>query len=98
MFDEQRLAPSNGSSATVSIKDWLLLDCIAFLNLIPIIGSLAYIIILLIIGLGTSTAVSLKNRVLATLVWMVIGIAVSILVLFLFGGALMTSASSLINL
>jgi len=98
MFDEQRLAPQNGVSATVSIKDWIILDCIGFLNLIPILGNIAYIIIILVIAFGGSTAISLKNRVLATLIWVAIGIVISIVVTIFFGGALLATFGSLANL
>ena len=97
MFDESRLGPQNGGSATVSIKDWFLLDCLGFLNLIPIAGSIAYIIIILVIGFGSKTAISLKNRVLMNLIWAVIGIAVSIVVSIIFGAAILGAASSYVN-
>jgi len=97
MFNEQKLAPQNGHSATVTIKDWLLLDCLGFLNLIPILGTIAYIIIILVIALSGQTAVSLKNRVLANIIWMIIGIIVSIIVTVLFGGALAALISSAAN-
>ncbi|MEG0217934.1 MAG: hypothetical protein RR655_06415, partial [Raoultibacter sp.] len=69
MFDETQLAPQNGTSATITIKEWLLLDCVSLLNLIPILGSIACIVIYAIIAFGSSTAISMKNRVLASLVW-----------------------------
>jgi len=92
MFDETKLAAQNGVSSTVSIKDWLLLDCIAFLNLIPVLGSIAAIIIYLIIAFGSSTSLSMKNRVLASIVWIVIWIIITLIFLFVFGGlALITN-------
>lgn len=92
MFDESRLAPQNGVSATVTIKDWLLLDCIGFLNIIPIVGSIVALVLYLVIGFGSTTAVSMKNRVLASLLWFVIWFVLGILFLFVFGGfaAIMT--------
>ncbi len=86
MFDETKLAPTNGTSATITIKDWILLDLLYLLNIIPIVGSIAYIIILLVIGFGSTTATSLKNRVLVTLLWLAIQIVLVLLFLFVFGG------------
>ena len=97
MFDEQRLASNNGNSATVSIKDWLLLDCLGFINLIPIIGTIAYIIIILVIAFGSSTTISLKNRILATMVWVIIGIVLSIILTIIFGGTLLSFLATVAN-
>jgi len=94
MFDERKLAPINGYSATVGIKDWLLLDLLSLLNLIPIIGSIIYIILILVIGFGSTTALSLKNRILATLIWMAIWIVLGILIGIFFGGVLLTTLST----
>jgi len=95
MFDEQRLAPQNGVSATVTIKDWILLDLLALLNIIPILGSIAYIIIILVIAFSSNTAKSMRNRVLANLIWAAIGIVVSIVVTVVFGSAIMSLISTL---
>lgn len=87
MFDESKLAASNGTSATVTIKDWLLYDCISLLNIIPIIGTIAALVIYAIIGFGSSAAPSMKNRVLASLVWLVICIVACIV---LFAGGILS--------
>ena len=99
MFDESKLAPQNGVSATVSIKDWLLLDCIALLNIIPIVGSIVALILYIVIAFGSTTSVSMKNRVLASLLWLVIWTIVGLLVLFVFGGfaALVSLSNSIAN-
>ncbi|MCL2806916.1 MAG: hypothetical protein FWD27_01920 [Coriobacteriia bacterium] len=96
MFKEQKLSGQNGNSATVSIKNWLLLDCLAFLNLIPIIGSVAYIVIILIIGFGTKTAISLKNRVIAALIWAGIWIVLTFIFSLLFGATIMDMVGELL--
>ncbi|MCL1796726.1 MAG: hypothetical protein FWG24_00130 [Eggerthellaceae bacterium] len=101
MFNESKLAPTNGSSATISIKDWLLLDLLLLLNIIPIIGSIACLVIYLIIGFGKETAPSMKNRVIMTLIWCAISIVLSLLGLALGGFALIQQGfdfSSLANL
>lgn len=96
MFNEEKLGVQNGTSATVSIKDWLLLDLVGFLSIIPIIGSIAAIIIYLVIGFGSSTARSMKNRVLASLIWLAIWLVLGLLFLFVFGG--LASISALMNI
>lgn len=97
MFDESKLAPQNGVSATVTIKDWLLLDCISLLNIIPILGSIVALILYLIIAFSSGTSVSMKNRVLASLLWFVIWIAVGLIFMFAFGGfALLASMTDTI--
>lgn len=87
MFDESKLSAANGSSATVSIKDWLLYDCINFLSIIPIVGTIAALVIYAIIGFGNSAAPSMKNRVLASFIWLVICIVVLIV---LFAGGILS--------
>jgi len=94
MFDEQRLAPQNGVSATVNIKDWLLLDLLGFLNFIPILGSIAYIVIILVIAFSANTAKSMRSRVLMNLIWAAIAIVVSVVVVLLFGAALLSFFSA----
>lgn len=86
MFDESQLASKNGVSATITIKDWLLLDCIGLLNVIPIIGSIVALILYLVIAFGSTTSVSMKNRVIATILWFVIWLAVGLFFLFFLGG------------
>ncbi|MEG2933279.1 MAG: hypothetical protein RR842_06830 [Gordonibacter sp.] len=95
MFDETQLAPKNGTSATITIKEWLLLDCVSLLNIIPILGSIACIVIYAIIAFGSSTAISMKNRVLASLVWFAIWFVIALIFLFAMGGlGMLASVSS----
>lgn len=91
MFDETKLADENGTSAAVSVKNWLVLDCIQFLNIIPIIGTIAALVILLIIAFGGKSAVSVKNRIIADLIWLVIAI-VAFFFFTMFGGMALLAA------
>lgn len=93
MFDETKLAAENGTSATVSVKHWLLLDCIQFLNIIPIIGTIAALVILLVIAFGGKSAISVKNRIIADLIWLVIAI-VAFFIFTMFGGMALLAAYS----
>jgi len=97
MFSEQKLAYQNGVSATVSIKDWLLLDCLSLLNLIPILGSIVYLVLILMIGLGSTSARSMRNRVIASLIWMIVWTVIGVIIAIFFGGALAAFVSSASN-
>lgn len=95
MFDETKLAQYNRTSATISMKDWILLDLLGLLNIIPIAGTIAYIVIILVIAFSSSTAISLKNRVLVNLLWLALQIVASLIFLFVFGGlALIMNATN----
>lgn len=93
MFDESKLAANNGVSSTVSMKDWILFDLIGFLNIIPIIGSIISLIIYLVIGFGSSSSHSMRNRVRASLMWVVIWVIVALVYLFLLGGLAVLSST-----
>ncbi|NTU89137.1 MAG: hypothetical protein HGA54_04405 [Actinobacteria bacterium] len=86
MFDNSELASRNGTSATVSIGNWMAIDCINLLNLIPIVGSIAALVIFLVMAFGSSTAPSVKNRLLAYFVWALIQLLLCLVFLFAFGG------------
>lgn len=90
MFNQDKIAEANGASATVGLKQWLLMDCIMFLNIIPIIGSIAALVIYLVIAFGSNTAPSMKYRIIASLIWCVVSIVVLI---FLFAFGLLSMAS-----
>ena len=94
LFSENKMARVNGRSANVKISDWLKFDCLSFINLIPVVGFIAYLVIYIIILCSGKTNVSIKNRMIASLIWS--GIAVGIwvaLILFLavFGASVATN-------
>lgn len=74
------LSYKNGDSATVGIGDWLLLDAIGFLNLIPIVGTVACLVLYIIIAASRETAPSVQNRIIVSLIWL--GVWVLVLLLF----------------
>ena len=78
LFNENRMARKNGTSATIRLSDWMKADCLMFLNLIPCIGSAAAIILYCVLAFSSKTAVSLKTRYQANLIWSAI-----VLVLYL---------------
>ena len=97
MFGEQALSHQNGKSATVGIREWLLLDCLSLLNIIPIVGSIAYIVIILVIGFGSSSAVSMKNRIIASLIWIAIWVILVVVIVLLFGSLIAATLLAYFN-
>lgn len=95
MFNNAKLSEKNGTSATVSIWDWILLDLLSIINIVPIIGTIVWLIIYAVIAFGSKTSPSMKNRILANLAWFVIGLIIFLVYLFALGG--MAALSSLFN-
>ena len=83
LFSENKLLRKNGLSARVTLKDWLKFDCLSFLSFIPIIGTLAYIVIYFIIAFSGKTSASLKTRAQATLIWSVVALVIYIVLIVL---------------
>ena len=77
-MQEDTLWNKNGGSASVIVKDWLKLDCVMLLSIVPIIGTIATIIIYIILGFHHNTAISIKSRILANLVWLLILLIISL--------------------
>ena len=83
LFSENKMARVNGTSATMKLGDWMKVDCLSLLSLIPCIGTIAYFVILCILTFSSKTNKSLKARYQASLIWAAIGIGVYLLI-FLF--------------
>lgn len=66
-FSEDNLSTQNGQSAMITTKNWLLLMCLGFIAIIPIIGLIAYIVIYLMLAFNTETAKSIANYIKAQL-------------------------------
>lgn len=79
-MQEDVLWNKNGGSATVIIKDWLKLDCVMLLSVIPIIGTIAAIIIYIVLGFHRNTAISIKSRIQANLVWLIVWLILSLII------------------
>ena len=74
------LSYKNGDSATVSVGDWLLLDVIGFLNLVPIVGTVACLVLYIVIAANRDTAPSVQNRIIVSLIWL--GVWILVILLF----------------
>lgn len=81
LFSENRLRRLNGASARLTVGDWMKADCFAFLNLIPILGQIALIVIYCILAFSSKTAQSLKTRYQASLIWAGILLALYIVII-----------------
>ena len=96
MFKDNELTMTNGTSSTISIGAWMKLDAIKLLGLIPIVGSLVALVIYCVILFGSETAPSIKNRMIATLIWMAIGLVIAGLLIAILGiGAFTAFAQSM---
>ena len=83
LLSENKLKRLNGVSAKVTIGDWLRTDCISLLNLIPFFGSIAALVLYCILAFSSKTAVSLKTRYQANLIWAGIVLALYIVLIII---------------
>ncbi len=89
MFKNNELESANGSTATITVGTWLKFDAIRILGVIPFVGWLAVLIIYCVILFGSETAPSIKNRMIADLIWIAIGLIICGILIAIFGiGAL----------
>ena len=82
LFSENKLKRLNGVSAKITLGDWMRKDCLRLLNLLPF-GSIAYLVITLILAFSSKTSESMKTRVQADLIWGLIGVGLSIILLII---------------
>ena len=81
LFGENKMLRRNGASAHVTVGDWLKSDCLSFLIFIPIIGTIAYIVIYCILAFSSKTNRSMKTRYQANLIWSAIVLGLYLLLL-----------------
>ena len=86
---------NNGASAHVALGDWLKLYCLGFLNLIPILGFIAYIVIVCMIGFGNKSARSMKTSIQASLIIGAIILAIYIILLIAFLPVIMSMRTTI---
>ena len=90
MFDNEKLAQKNGTSATIRMSDWFKLSLLSLIACIPFIGFIIYLILILKIAFGGNTAPSMKNFILLQLI-------ISAIVLLIAALALAFCMPTLIN-
>ncbi len=96
LFSENKMARVNGTSATMKLGDWMKVDCLGLLSLIPCIGSIAALVIYFILAFSSKTNKSLKARYQASLIWTGIILALY-LILFIVIIAMGASLGSLMD-
>lgn len=94
MFDNTKLAQSNGTSATIRIIDWFKLSLLSLIAVIPIIGTIVYLVLILKIAFGGNTAPSIKNYVLFQLIVSAIVLLICALAFAFFFPTIMSSLES----
>ena len=87
MFKEKEMAEKNGFSASVRLSDWIKLDCIGFLHLIPLVGSIAVIVIYVVLAFSDDVSESVKSRIKANLIWSVVSVVLCIIYIMICVGA-----------
>ena len=68
MFKEDEMSAKNGLSATMTIKDWIKYSLLGLLSAIPFVGTIAYLVIYLMLICSQDTNKSLRNYMLANLI------------------------------
>lgn len=86
IFNEVELAQKNGEGAVISVGDWIKYALLNLLNVIPIIGSIALLVIFILMAVKDDTAKSMRNAIIAGFILAGICLALSIL-LFIFAAA-----------
>lgn len=90
-FSEENLAEKNGQSASITIKNWLLLMCLGFLAVIPFVGIIAFLVLYIMLAFRAETAVSISAYIKANLLLALISTAIAIVLVFIFGVSLGTA-------
>lgn len=94
MFDNDKLAQKNGTSATIRMSDWFKLTLMSLITIIPLVGLIVYIILLLKIGFGGNTSPSIKNYVLLQLILSAIVLLVAAILIALCMPAIINGGGS----
>lgn len=79
-MQEDRLWNKNGGSAKITHKDWMKLDLLGLLFLIPIAGPIMFIGIYIFLYFHKDTAESIRSRIKASLIWMLIYAVIAIVI------------------
>jgi hypothetical protein len=82
-MEQQLQHPSQPSAEPLSVKDWFLTLLITY---IPLVG----LVMLLVWAFDSNTNLNKKNWAKASLLWMVVGIALAIIFFVVFMGAFLS--------
>lgn len=82
-FADDNLTFQAGTSATITMKTWFFLRLLSLFNLIPLVGTIVWLVIYIWIGFRAETAPSIQNyiklQVIFTAVWMVLSIILTLI-------------------
>ena len=81
MFKNDELKRKSGLSGTIGVGTWMAVDAIALLSVIPVVGSIAALVIYIYLLAAKATAPSIKNRIAADLIWVLIALVLFLVVL-----------------
>lgn len=98
MFNEDEMQIRNGMSATMTIGDWIKYMLLGLINIVPIIGPIAYLVICIILMVNKETNKSLRNFMLAGLIFGAVVFVISVIAcaIFLRGSLRLISGSRLL--
>jgi cell division protein FtsW (lipid II flippase) len=86
-MDQQVQPASQPATGSMSVKDWFLTLLITY---IPLVG----LVMLLVWAFDSNTNMNKKNWAKASLLWMVVGIAIAFIIFVLFMGAFLSLLGS----
>lgn len=91
-FGEIKYSKKNGLSARISTSDWIKVMCLDFLSFIPLIGSLIFLITVLVLAFKNGVAESIKTyfraRLLVSLIVLALAIVACIVFIALAGSSI----------
>lgn len=79
-FSNFNLSSQNGDSATISIKNWIVLQLISLLSVIPIVGSVVVLVLYIILAFRNDVAPSLANYLKAMLIISAVVLAITVVI------------------
>lgn len=94
-FSNERLSEKNGESATITALNWLALEALSLLSLIPYAGVIVFLILYIIIGVKATTAPSIRSYIKLNLIVSAIVVVIAIIIGVFFAEAIFSGAGGL---
>lgn len=79
-FSDEQLSLKNGQSATISTVNWLALELLSLLNFIPLVGTIVWLILYILLCVKGTTAPSIRSYIKLSLILALIGTIVGIVI------------------
>ena len=77
-FSNEQLSLKNGQSATISTLNWLALEVLSLLNIIPVVGTIIWLFLYVVLCTKGTTAPSIRRYIKLKLILTLIGLAISV--------------------